>query len=177
MLKKELPKILKTVKGEDRVMLVGISTAPFEGDVRALTKLYQKVVLIPRPDYASRHLIWRQLIIKHGGGGGQLMDRLDVSSLSKISDGYTAGMLNQICSTVLTEHRLRETARPLQAIEFLPSLAKVDPIFTDEEQAFKTWYQKTPLGKKHYLKLHGGDDGKKGKGKGKKDGKKKGKKK
>lgn len=54
-LKKELPKMLKLLKPEDRVVLVGTSRAPFECEMKGLVGAYQRVVLIPRPDYASRH--------------------------------------------------------------------------------------------------------------------------
>ena len=54
-LKKELPKALKTIKGEDRLMLVGTTNAPFDGELKPMMSTYQKIILIPRPDYASRH--------------------------------------------------------------------------------------------------------------------------
>ena len=91
--------------------------------------------------------------------------------------------------------------KPLSAPEFVPPLAKIDPIYKEEEEAFKvlsikvysqdfcvppeiplfaffrqqTWYTKTPLGKKRLKAAMGDEDGdKKGKkgGKGKKSGKK-----
>jgi len=39
-------------------MLIGTSNVPFEGEVKPLTNAYQKIVLVPRPDYASRHRKW-----------------------------------------------------------------------------------------------------------------------
>jgi len=54
-LKKELPKALKTIKGEDRLMLVGTTNAPFDGELKPMMSTYQKIIVIPRPDYASRH--------------------------------------------------------------------------------------------------------------------------
>ena len=54
-LKKELPKALKTIKGEDRLMLVGTTNAPFDGELKPMMSTYQKIIVVPRPDYASRH--------------------------------------------------------------------------------------------------------------------------
>ena len=54
-LKKELPKSLKTIKSEDRLMLVGTTRCPFEAEMKPLMSCYQRIVLIPRPDYASRN--------------------------------------------------------------------------------------------------------------------------
>lgn len=73
-LKKDLPKILKGFKPEDRfvslhwhcwemfnpfilifrVLLVGTSVAPFDADLKPFVKAYERIILIPRPDYASR---------------------------------------------------------------------------------------------------------------------------
>nr|XP_014431162.1 dynein regulatory complex protein 11 isoform X2 [Pelodiscus sinensis] len=53
-LKKNLPKILKNVKAEDRVLIVGTTRRPFDADLRPFCRVYQKIILIPRPDYASR---------------------------------------------------------------------------------------------------------------------------
>ena len=54
-LKKDIPKFLKLFKPEDRLLLVGTSRAPYECEMKGLTGAFQKIVLIPRPDYASRH--------------------------------------------------------------------------------------------------------------------------
>ena len=54
-LKKELPKSLKTIKSDDRILLIGSSSAPFDAEMKPLGSCYQKILLIPRPDYASRH--------------------------------------------------------------------------------------------------------------------------
>ena len=172
-LKKDLPKILKTLKPEDRVMIVGTSKSPFDAEVKPLCHAYQKVVLIPRPDYASRYCLWRELIIKRKG---VITDNLDVSSLAKVSDGYTPGHVIEAINQVLSERRRQQLVKkPLTASEFIPPLAKIDPIYKEEEEAFKTWYTKTPLGKKRLKAAMGDEEGeKKGKkgGKGKKSGKK-----
>lgn len=96
---------MKTIKGDDRVLLVGCSRIPFDGEMKPMASLFQKIILIPRPDYASRHLLWRLIINKNGG---QIQHNIfDVSSLSKISDGYTPGHMVEACKSVLTERRCR----------------------------------------------------------------------
>lgn len=49
-----LPKFLKALKAQDRVLLVGTTTRPFDANPKPFCKVYQKIILIPRPDYASR---------------------------------------------------------------------------------------------------------------------------
>lgn len=53
-LEKILPKFLKALKAEDRVLLVGTTSRPFDAKIKPFCKVYQKIILIPRPDYASR---------------------------------------------------------------------------------------------------------------------------
>ncbi|XP_010903284.3 dynein regulatory complex protein 11 [Esox lucius] len=145
-LKKDLPKILKSLKGEDRVLVVGTTQDPFNVDLKSLCKVYNKIILIPRPDYASRYIMWRELIKKNGG---EVTAALDLSSLAKISDGYTQGHMVKVVKSILTERRVQQLPkRPLSAAEFVAPLAKIDPVFQDEEEALKNWYAKTPLGKK-----------------------------
>uniref|UniRef100_A0A8C7PUX1 Zgc:153738 n=1 Tax=Oncorhynchus mykiss TaxID=8022 RepID=A0A8C7PUX1_ONCMY len=173
-LKKDLPKILKSIKGEDRVLVVGTTHDPFNADLKSLCKVYSKIILIPRPDYASRYVMWRQLIKKNGG---QVTAALDLSSLAKISDGYTQGHMVQVVRSILTERRIQQLAkRPLGAAEFVAPLAKIDPVFQDEEEALKNWYAKTPLGKKRAKAASGKEGEEEAPTKGGKDAKKKGKK-
>ncbi|XP_029906335.1 dynein regulatory complex protein 11 isoform X2 [Myripristis murdjan] len=155
-LKKDLPKVLKSIKGEDRVLVVGTAKDPLSADIKSLCKMYSKIILIPRPDYGSRYIMWEQLIRKNGG---EVTKALDLSSLAKISDGYTPGHLVQVIRSILTERRiLQQARRPLTAAEFVAPLAKIDPVFQNEEEALKNWYAKTPLGKKRAKAATGKDE-------------------
>ncbi|CAJ1060642.1 dynein regulatory complex protein 11 isoform X1 [Xyrichtys novacula] len=171
-LKKDLLKSLKLVKGEDRVLVVGTTKDPLSADIKSLCKMYSKIILIPRPDYGSRYILWEQLIKKQGG---VITRALDLSSLAKISDGYTPGHIVKAIQSVITKRRiLRQANRPLIASEFVAPLAKIDPVFQEEEEALKTWYAKTPLGKKRIKAATGKEEeetpakGKNAKKKGKK---------
>ncbi|XP_071343991.1 dynein regulatory complex protein 11 [Trachinotus anak] len=171
-LKKDLPKCLKLIKGEDRVLIVGTTTDPLGADIKSLCKMYSKIILIPRPDYGSRYILWKHLIQKQGG---KITKSLDLSSLAKISDGYTPGHMVQVIQSVVTKRRILQQAnRPLTAAEFVAPLAKFDPVFQEEEEALKNWYAKTPLGKKR-IKAATGKEEEEAPVKGK-DAKKKGKK-
>ncbi|XP_030436027.1 dynein regulatory complex protein 11 isoform X2 [Gopherus evgoodei] len=178
-LKKNLPKILKSLKAEDRVLVVGTTQRPFDADLRPFCKVYKKILLIPRPDYASRFVLWKHIILQNGGA---VTKSLNISCLAKVSDGFTQGHIVYAVQTVLSERRLRQmTNKPLTAAEFLSSLARQDPVYKEEEETYKVWYAKTPLGKARARALLEGEEVGKGKGKGKdkeeKKGGKKGKKK
>ncbi|EUB64243.1 IQ and AAA domain-containing protein [Echinococcus granulosus] len=145
-LRRELPRAVRTIKQGDRILLVGCTHAPFDAKVKPFCKLYDRIILLPRPDYASRYLIWKVVIVKNGG---VLTDALDISSLAKVSDGYTMGMMDRACKEVLTERRLALLDKvPLVASELIAPLSRMDPVFLEEEEAYKKWYRKTPLGKK-----------------------------
>ncbi|XP_031414007.1 dynein regulatory complex protein 11 [Clupea harengus] len=164
-LKKDLPKMLKSLRPEDRVLVVGTTRRPFEADLKSLCKVYKKIILIPRPDYASRLVLWRDLLRTRGA---QFTPALDLSSLAKVTDGYTQGHILRAVRTVLTTRRLGQMGRrPLSAVEFIPVLARQDPVYKEEEEAFKAWYSRTPLGKKKLRATKTIDeegDGAKGKG-------------
>uniref|UniRef100_A0A8C3S8L3 IQ motif containing with AAA domain 1 n=1 Tax=Chelydra serpentina TaxID=8475 RepID=A0A8C3S8L3_CHESE len=134
-LKKNLPKILKSLKAEDRVLVVGTTKRPFDADLRPFCKVYKKIILIPRPDYASRFVLWKHIVLQNGGA---VTKSLNISCLAKVSDGFTQGHIVCAVQTVLSERRLRQmTNKPLTAAEFLTSLARQDPVYKEEEETYK----------------------------------------
>lgn len=83
-------------------------------------------------------VLWKQLIKKWGG---EVTKALDLSSLAKISDGYTPGDMVRVIQSVVTKRRILQQAhRPLTAAEFVAPLAKIDPVFQEEEEALKVQY-------------------------------------
>ncbi|XDB48130.1 hypothetical protein AB1E18_001713 [Capra hircus] len=175
-LKKQLPKMLKLLKPDDRILIVGTTKRPFDAELQPFCKAYQKIILVPRPDYASRYVLWKEIIQRHGG---IITDTLSVSCLAKITDGFTQGHIVQVVKEVLTERRLRQQShKPLTALEFVTSLTSMNPVYQEEEDSFKDWYAKTPMGKKRALALTGGNiENEKDKGKKEKKGEKEKKKK
>ncbi|XP_059871447.1 dynein regulatory complex protein 11 [Delphinus delphis] len=152
-LKKQLPKILKLLKPDDRILIVGTTQRPFDAELQPLCKVYQKIILVPRPDYASRHVLWKEIIQRHGG---VITGALSVSCLAKITDGFTQGHIVQVVKEVLTERRIRQQShKPLTALEFIPPLTSMSPVYQEEEESFKDWYAKTPMSKKRALALTG----------------------
>ena len=63
-LKKDLPKLVKNIVNEDRVILIGTSSLPWEGDQKLMYQTYEKVIFIPRPDYGSMSWLWKELLYK-----------------------------------------------------------------------------------------------------------------
>uniref|UniRef100_A0A8C6RQH5 IQ motif containing with AAA domain 1 n=1 Tax=Nannospalax galili TaxID=1026970 RepID=A0A8C6RQH5_NANGA len=150
-LKKYLPKLLKLLKPDDRVLLVGTTQRPFDAEIQSFCRVYQKIILVPRPDYASRYVLWKHIIQRHGG---VLTNSLNVSCLSKVTDGFTQGQIVKAVKDVLTDHRIRQQAhKPLTAEEFIAMMTNMNPVYKEEEESFKNWYAKTPLAKRRLLAL------------------------
>uniref|UniRef100_G1MV47 IQ motif containing with AAA domain 1 n=1 Tax=Meleagris gallopavo TaxID=9103 RepID=G1MV47_MELGA len=134
-LEKILPKFLKALKAEDRVLLVGTTSRPFDAKIKPFCKVYQKIILIPRPDYASRFVLWKHAITQRGG---EITKLLSISCLAKLSDGFTQGCIVRAVQAVLSELRLLQMVRkPLCTAEFLTPLASQDPVYNEEEETFK----------------------------------------
>ncbi|XP_004458341.2 IQ and AAA domain-containing protein 1-like [Dasypus novemcinctus] len=145
-IKKDLTKALRLLGPGDRVMLIGTTDRPQLAEMKGLCRTYERILLIPRPDYASRYVLWKHMIETQGV---QVTKSLDISALAKVSDGYTPSHILQATQSVLTERRLLQLLkRPLVASEFLGHLARLDPVYKEEEDSLKDWYFKTPLGKK-----------------------------
>ena len=79
-------------------------TTPPDAEVKGLCGIYQRILLVPRPDYASRVILWKQMISKET----TITQTLDFSSLAKISDGYTPGHIRTAVNAVLTERRVQQ---------------------------------------------------------------------
>ncbi len=83
-----------------------------DAEVKGLCGIYQRILLVPRPDYASRMILWKQLISRET----TLTTGLDFSSLAKVTDGYTPGHIRTAITKVLTERRVS------QVPTYLPTL-------------------------------------------------------
>ena len=80
-------------------------------------------------------VLWRSLIIKNNG---VVTHQLDVSSLAKVTDGYTPGHMQTAVQQVMTDRRIQMLSKkPLQSVEFIAPLARIDPIYKEEEESFK----------------------------------------
>lgn len=54
VIKKELQKYLKQMPPEDRLLFLGITSSPAECDPKVISKLFDKIIPVPLPDYHAR---------------------------------------------------------------------------------------------------------------------------
>ncbi|XP_039979004.1 dynein regulatory complex protein 11-like, partial [Xiphias gladius] len=53
-MKRDLLRCLKTLRPEDRVLVIGTTQTPFDGEIKAFCEVYKKIIPIPKSDYGSR---------------------------------------------------------------------------------------------------------------------------
>ncbi|NWT55344.1 DRC11 protein, partial [Erythrocercus mccallii] len=138
-LAKLLPQFLKALKPKDRVLLVGTTRRPFDANPGPFCKAYQKIILIPKPDYLTRFgkyfTLWKHYILQSGGALSKL---LNLNCLAQVSEGFSQGHVVDVVHTVLTELRLLQMDRkPLRTAEFVASLARHNPVYREEEETFQ----------------------------------------
>lgn len=54
-IKKDLTKALRLLSPGDRVMLIGTTDQPQLAEMKGLCRTYERILFMPRPDYASRY--------------------------------------------------------------------------------------------------------------------------
>ncbi|XP_006618831.1 dynein regulatory complex protein 11 isoform X2 [Apis dorsata] len=144
-LKRDLPKLVKSITNEDKVILIGTSSSPWNGDQKLLYQTYDKIIYIPRPDYGTMSLIWKDLLYKHSGINRQF----DTTIMTKICDGFTIGTVLASINEVMTTKRIMQLkTHPLTHGELINALSSKDPVFCEEESAFLAWLSKTPINRK-----------------------------
>ncbi|NWI82948.1 DRC11 protein, partial [Dryoscopus gambensis] len=146
-----LPAFLRALRPKDRVLLVGTTARPFDANPGPFCKVYQKIILIPKPDYLTRCgkyftssswlfllvkiPLWKHYILRSGGA---LTKLVNLNCLAHVSDGFTQGHIVDVVHTVLSELRLLQMPRkPLRTAEFVTSLARHDPVYKEEEETFQ----------------------------------------
>ncbi|XP_078041625.1 dynein regulatory complex protein 11 [Augochlora pura] len=144
-LKKDLPKLVKNITNEDRVIFIGTTSFPWDADQKLLYQTYDKVIYIPRPDYGSMSLVWKDLLHKYSGINRQF----DTSVMTKICDGFTIGtVLASINEVMTTKRKVQLRTHPLTHVELINALSVKDPVYREEEDAFLAWLTKTPIYRK-----------------------------
>ncbi|KAK0090731.1 hypothetical protein PV325_006290 [Microctonus aethiopoides] len=144
-LKKDLPKLIKSLTNEDRVIIIGTSHSPWDCDQKLLYQTYDKVIYIPRPDYGTMSMLWKDLLYKYSGINRQF----DTSAMAKICDGFTVGEVIRTIDEVMTTKRMVQLrVQPLTHVELINALSTHHPVYREEEEAFMAWYLKTPMCRK-----------------------------
>lgn len=118
-LKKDLPKLIKNLGPEDRIIFIGTSSAPWDADQKLLQQTYNRFIYIPRPDYGALSFAWREIL----RGYSAVSQHFDFGAMAKVSDGYTIGSVAKCVQEVITCKRMLQLrVHPLTHAELINAL-------------------------------------------------------
>lgn len=149
---------------EHRVIVIGTTKQPENGDLKDMRSFFDKFIYMPYPDYASRCLIWKFYLesqiraglpksdgASYGRDGYNpandevavaakvraAVERIDVSSLAHISEGYSAGAISRTVRSIVTSRRVATLRnRPLASLDFIDNLSLQLVTYQDDHAAF-----------------------------------------
>ncbi|KAG5459473.1 MAG: P-loop containing nucleoside triphosphate hydrolase protein, partial [Olpidium bornovanus] len=87
-IRKDLLKAVKGIKPSDRVLLVGTSDKPWDADLKAMVPCFDKMICVPKPDYAARQMLWGVGILRNLPHP-QSLRNVHTSLLARYSEGIT----------------------------------------------------------------------------------------
>ncbi|KAJ3302620.1 Dynein regulatory complex protein 11 [Kappamyces sp. JEL0829] len=151
-IKKDLGKAIKLIRDHsEKVVLIATSNKPWDGDLKAMLPLFDKVLYAPKPDYGSRYLLWKEFINRNAADTART---LNIGLLARMSDGFSTGLIEMIAARVMTPRRMRRTkCNPLRTDEFVDYIIDSPLQNPDEAGQFKDFLEK--IAKKREIMLAG----------------------
>ncbi|KAB0803382.1 hypothetical protein PPYR_00352 [Photinus pyralis] len=137
--------IIKPITPNDKVLVLGITNQPFTAKPQ-LKKAYERIILIPRTDYGSLYLYWRQLLMAYHG-----VDRnMNLSELALVTRTYPLPAIKALIEKILNPIRIAQLQyKPLDAHEFVEVLLDEPPPIIDKLWTkYLKWFNSTPLAKR-----------------------------
>ncbi|CAD2219665.1 ATPase family associated with various cellular activities (AAA), putative [Angomonas deanei] len=144
-MKKELVKAMNALLPSDRVLVVGVTNEPWLAD-SSLVQRFPKALYFPLPDYAARQQLLETFIQKKIGKEKAVIDPNTINILAMLTDSYSTGQLKEMVEETLTQHRIhRLLQQPLEASDFVDSLAKTKKPTKAEVDQMNTFYNTLPF--------------------------------
>lgn len=121
----------------DRILFIGCTSRPFDEtvDFEGLRTTFDEMVWVSYPEYGSRVVLWQKFMEQHNVPVDPT--KLNISTLARISDGYSAGSIKQTVDRVLTQRRVQQLKqRPLKVQEFIGPLSRTSFCWREDYQLF-----------------------------------------
>ena len=144
---------MAALERHERVLLVGCCRCPHSDkvDTKELLDCFGpqangRIVLMPTPDYHTRRQLWTYFIQQTGLSIPQLErnPHFDVDTLAHISEGYSAGAIQQAALACLPSRRvakLLELDRSFDSAELMAALAQTGYMYRGEYAANVAWLE------------------------------------
>ncbi|XP_058459607.1 dynein regulatory complex protein 11 [Malaya genurostris] len=147
-------KLVKQVKKEEKILLVGTSNQPWTTKIKKFKKCFEKFLMIPRTDYGTAQLLWKHALNKKTS----VSKDFDVSSLSLVTKGYSPKQIFDCVNQVLgIRRRMRLEREPVTSNEllnyFLQKQPPEYPITDKEYDKYLKFYRKSDKLAKKRAKL------------------------
>jgi SpoVK/Ycf46/Vps4 family AAA+-type ATPase len=128
----------KFVNDETRIVIIGCTNEPQEGSKKDFKKFFDKSIYFPFPDYTTRRLMWKTFIEQITKI--RLRSDFPLSTLSHISEGYSAGSIKRTCENILTDYRITKLVeRELTLNEFIGPLSLCACTDVEANEEFKAF--------------------------------------
>lgn len=127
-LKKDWPKIIKKFPVSEKILVVGTSEDPLPADVKGLGKIWDKILLVPMPDYGARILLWENILkilmsqIEDPINSKLENKHSDIASLARMTKNYTTGQICAIAKDTLASYAGVINVRKLRVDDFIANL-------------------------------------------------------
>ncbi|KAL9645938.1 hypothetical protein ABK040_001046 [Willaertia magna] len=132
---------IKALLPGERILFVGNCREPWDADNVSLEEFFDRIIYTPVPDHASSLLLWKTLIEKVSKQ--VVSNDFNIYTLPTISESYSSGGIATVVNNVISDRRrIKLKENPLTIDEFIGPLAKVDPVYPNDDQKMKAFLQK-----------------------------------
>uniref|UniRef100_A0A336LYZ1 CSON006353 protein n=1 Tax=Culicoides sonorensis TaxID=179676 RepID=A0A336LYZ1_CULSO len=139
-------RIVKQIKKDEKIMLIGITTEPWKSNFKKLKKCYQKIFLIPRMDYGNSFITWRHTLLQKLGVPRDIC----VSPLAKVTEGLSTGKIIKCVNDTLNIRRRMKFSREDVTLDelleyFLRQNPPWYPMKLEMFEKYRKWFIKANL--------------------------------
>ncbi|XP_005177464.1 IQ and AAA domain-containing protein 1-like [Musca domestica] len=137
-------KVLKTIKKNDKIMLLGTSDAPWEAKPK-FKKIFQKIILVPKSGYGTIYLLWMNMLSQLIGEDAY--EDYIITALTKVFRSYNTGeIVGNSQNTLNLKRRMKLQRNGLDPMEFMHHfMLRNEPLFPPPDKIvakFEKWYNK-----------------------------------
>lgn len=135
--------IVKPIKKEEKIMLMGTTNEPWKCPVGKMKKCYEKIFLMPRTDYGNTFITWRQKLLQLFS----IPRDICISPLAKVTQGISTGQIFKCIEEVVDLRRRMKFSRQELALEelleyFLIQNPPIYPMSLQVFEKYKKWFIK-----------------------------------
>lgn len=152
-MKKQLLKGLHSIQPTDRVLLLGVSSEPWQADAMAIATHFTHGLYFPTPDYANRTLLLKHFINDRVIACVDVPEkdtRWDMNAsayqqVTLLTDGWSAAQLRILVERTLHPRRVEQLLqRPLDAADFVPVMSTLQPPSPEERTMLLAFQEQLP---------------------------------